>query len=669
MDPFIGRRAFRAGDHASFFGRSGELRQLVALCMRGSPALLHGMSGVGKTSILGAGLVHALRREADVLAGSVIAASPFPQAALPDHNPFTLALLASWSPGTSRTSLSSTSVTDFLRVRAAANGWSHKPLIAVVDQLEELFIHPRRQQHRHEFLDDIATAARVVPAVTFVLALRSEYLADLAPYRPQLRLGPDVELRLGLLSRAAALEAVRGPAAAAGLSFPPEVAEALVDDLIAAPGHGTTAAEHGANPTQLQVICSSLWQSTGNDSSVITVGPRSVREHNDAALSGYCSDVIDEVAAEHNMAAAELTKILASRLVTGHGQPRVVRGDKKIGITSSILRSLEARHLIRLVHNSGEPSYALANERLAPVVAALSRPAPRTAQPVIDAAAHLRTALAMQSAARQELAENHAWQALSVASASELKVKSDAYSFLGNLAFERDELALAEEYYLHAAQLSDQLQDQAAVARLLGAIGRLHAQQGRIEAAIEDLQSAVARLPGDLILQTELAKALRSAGQAQAAAAVFGTVLTIKPDFPDALAGRGEIQADRGNALAALDDLRLLRQVQPNLSTQPGLRSAYALALARVGMIRPALEEADAALASAGDNGLVYLRAACVVASAGRSPERAEALLRRAADAYSPAPTREQLNEARRFLAATSEQHPAASEPSLPAVG
>lgn len=666
MDPFIGRRAFGAGDHASFFGRSAELRQLLALCMRGPVALLHGISGAGKTSMLGAGLFHALGHEADVLAGSVTTTSSFPQATLPDHNPFTLALLASWSPGTSRTSLSATSVTDFLRVRAAANGWSHKPLIAVVDQFEEVFTDLRRQHHRDQFLDDIATAARVVPAVTFVLALRSEYLADLAPYRPQLRLGPNVELPLGLLSRAAALEVVRGPAAAAGLNFPPEVAEALVDDLIAAAGHGTAEVAPGANPTQLQVVCSSLWRSKGADSSVITVGLRGVREHNDAALSAYCSDVIDEVAVEHNMSAAELTKILAPRLVTGQGRPRVVRGDKKAGITSSMLRGLEARHLIRLVHSSGELSYALASERLAPVVAALTRPAPRTGQPVIDAATHLRTALAMQAVARQELAEHHAWQALSVASATDLKVKSDSYSLLGNLAFERDELALAEKYYLHAAELSDQLQDQASVAKLLGAIGRLHAQQGRVEAAIEDLQSAVARLPSDLILQTELAKALWSAGQAQAAAAVFGTVLTIKPDFPDALAGRGEIQADRGNAFAALDDLRLLRQVQPNLSMQPGLRSAYALALARAGMIQPALEEADAALASAGDNGLIYLRAARVIASAGGSPERAEALLRRAADACSPAPTREQLTEARRMLAATGERHPAAREPSLP---
>ena len=39
---------------------------------------------------------------------------------------------------------------------------------------------------------------------------------------------------------------------------------------------------------------------------------------------------------------------------------------------------------------------------------------------------------------------------------------------------------------------------------------------------------------------------LWEAGQSQAAAAVFGTVLTVEPLSADALAGRGQIRAERG---------------------------------------------------------------------------------------------------------------------------
>lgn len=673
MDPFVGRRAFQVGDHALFFGRSAELRELLDLCDCGSTVLMHGDAGVGKSSLLRAGLTHALAWQADVLVGSPVAISPFPDAALPDYNPFTLASLANWSPGTSRTALSALSVTDFLRARSVTHDRPNVPVIAILDQVEEIFADTRPSRHREEFLDDIATAARTIPNVMFVLSLRSEYLAELARCNTQLLIEKPMSLRLWPLSRSAALEAVRGPVTAAGLSLPPRVAEAIVDDLIAtstASGSATAAHvdERGVDPTQLQVVCSRLWQSTRRDSSVITVGLGGARGHNDAALSVYCTEVIDEVAAEHNMAGIELRTILAPKLVTVQGQRIPIGADRAAGITASILRGLEGRHLIKRLASAAAQSYILVSDRLAPVVLRLGQPAATGATPDVDAATYLEEALSMQSAAQVDLAENHAWQALRVAAASDLKVRSEAYSLLGNLAFGNAQFKEAETYYRQAAELSDQLRDQAAVAKLLGAIGRLHARQGRFQAAIEDLQSAVTRLPGDLILQTELAKALRSVGQVQAAVAVFGTVLTIKPDFPEALAGRGEILADRGNAFAALHDLRLLRQVRPSMSMQPELRSAYALALARSGMAQSAIEEADAALASADDNGLIFLRVARVVASVGGSRARADALLRRAAGARAPAPTAEQLSEARRLVARTNGQQTDTREPSFPAV-
>jgi tetratricopeptide (TPR) repeat protein len=383
---------------------------------------------------------------------------------------------------------------------------------------------------------------------------------------------------------------------------------------------------------------------------MLATGAQDVRSSNDAALHEYCIEVIDEVAAEHNLAGAALRTELTSRLVAARGQRRTLAGAVVAGVTLSVLRQLENRHLLTQVRVKGERRYLLVNYRLAQVVRHLGAPRAAGQPPDADAATYLGAAMAMQSADQPKLAESHAWQALRVAADSDLRLRSDAYSLLGNLAFEGGRLQDAETCYRRAAELSDQAQDQAAVAKLLGAIGRLHARQGRHQAAIEDLVSAVTRLPGDLILQTELAKALRNVGQSQAAAAVFGTVLTIKPDFPEALAGRGEIQAERGNASAAVDDLRLLRQVRPSLSLLPELRSAYALALARSGMAQTAIEEADAALAAANDNGLIFLRAARVVAAVGGSPERAEDLLRRAAEAHDPAPTAAQLSEARQLL-------------------
>jgi Flp pilus assembly protein TadD len=181
--------------------------------------------------------------------------------------------------------------------------------------------------------------------------------------------------------------------------------------------------------------------------------------------------------------------------------------------------------------------------------------------------------------------------------------------------------------------------------------------QGNYTAALEHLYSAVTRLRGDLTIQTELANTLWRIGHAQAAAAVFGTVLAIEPDYAEALAGRGQICAERGSAAAALDDLKALKRVRPSLSGKPEVRSAYALALARAGQSEIAMQEADAALKFTSDSGPVFLRAARVASVSGAS-NRVLSLLRRATAASDPALYPHQLGEAKRLLAATESGAP-----------
>ena len=200
-----------------------------------------------------------------------------------------------------------------------------------------------------------------------------------------------------------------------------------------------------------------------------------------------------------------------------------------------------------------------------------------------------------------------------------------------------------------AAGLCEQLEDQSAVGRLIGAIGRMNALQGRYTAALEDLHSAVMRVPEDLTLRTDLANALWHAGQAKAAAAIFGTVLSIEPEFTEALAGRAQVQAESGNALSALDDLGVLQRLRPTARLEPEVRSVYALALARSGKPDSAMKEATAALAEANDNGPILLRVARVATESG-AQDTAAALLQQAQKASNPALSLDQLNEARRLL-------------------
>ena len=247
------------------------------------------------------------------------------------------------------------------------------------------------------------------------------------------------------------------------------------------------------------------------------------------------------------------------------------------------------------------------------------------------------------------LAETHAWQALKYAEGGNIYVQADALSLLGNISFEQDRLDVAKEYYRRAAEIREQLQDKATVGRLLGAIGHINAMQENYPAALEDLQSAVVRLPGDVALLTELAKALLHLGQTQAAAAVFATVLAVEPQSIQALSGRGQIYAERGSAAVALDDLGQLMRLRPSLAERPDIRSAHALALARIGKLESATEEAAEALSIAPNNGLVYFRAIRVAASSG-SLEHARTLLRQAGEVNDPPMSPDQLTAAQRLL-------------------
>jgi tetratricopeptide (TPR) repeat protein len=176
----------------------------------------------------------------------------------------------------------------------------------------------------------------------------------------------------------------------------------------------------------------------------------------------------------------------------------------------------------------------------------------------------------------------------------------------------------------------------------------MHLRQGRHIEALEELQTAITALPSDLLLQIKLATVLWRSGQTQAASAVFGAVLSVEPDSAEALAGRGQIRADRGNAAAALADLRALGQIKPNAGQSPEIRSAYALALAHEGREDTAMTEADAAVEAADDSAVIFLRAAHVARAAG-ALQRATELLRRAEGANHPALSVDERTQVRRL--------------------
>jgi hypothetical protein len=63
QNPWPGLEAFREEDHVYFHGREREIAEIYRLVMRERLTVLFGVSGLGKTSLLQAGLFPALRNE------------------------------------------------------------------------------------------------------------------------------------------------------------------------------------------------------------------------------------------------------------------------------------------------------------------------------------------------------------------------------------------------------------------------------------------------------------------------------------------------------------------------------------------------------------------------------------------------------------------------------
>src|SRR6266851_1696251 len=613
--PYPGTRPFQAADRGRFFGRTAEAGALAELWQTNRLTIVHGHAGSGKTSLLRAGVLPLVQdRATDVLPiGSLSIGSTFPQAALPEHNPYTLALLRSWSPGESASRIAD--------------------------------LGPRRT-HRRRFLGELTGALRDVPGLHLLLSIREDALEELAD-----ALGGGARYRVTPLSPDRALDAVTGPVDGTGRSFAAGAADELVADLltsriVAADGGERSVGYDHVEPALLQAVCVRLWESLPADVDLIT--ERHVRRYGDAdtALATHCGRVIATVADDHDLPAARLRSWLTRTFVTDLGTRGTAYESTAdtAGMPNSVPRALEDRHLLSAERRSGSRWYELLSERLIEPL----RHAGNELPPIVEPAEYLRSAEQALTQGELDLAERYAKETLRATPGSGLRLRAEATSLLGNLAHEREKPADAEAHYRTAASLFEAVQDTGAVASQLAAVGQALLAQGQPADAVQELRAAADRVPNDLMVQTELGWALWELGQSRAAVAVLTGVLGIDGGNPDALRARGEILADLGDVRDALRDLDRVTD-----RDRPSAHAARGLALAELGDGR-AHKEIESALADAPRNGQVLLYAARAEALGG-DKIAAQELARRALNATDPPLPPHQRQAAQKLVGESSD--------------
>jgi DNA-binding SARP family transcriptional activator/WD40 repeat protein len=239
QSPYKGLVAFEAEDREVFFGRETVVEGLVARLETTRLLAVVGGSGSGKSSVVRAGILAAVRH--DALPGS--AAWPTVLMSPGAHPLAELAAQLSLSSGVAAGSLlddleHDARALDLAARQLAASSPTSSRVVLVIDQFEEIFTLCRDTEERRRFIDALACAATQTDGVTTIVnALRADFYGHCGGYPDLGRLLEAGTALLGPMRADELRAAIEGPARVAGLRLEPGLTEIIVRDLAGEPGN------------------------------------------------------------------------------------------------------------------------------------------------------------------------------------------------------------------------------------------------------------------------------------------------------------------------------------------------------------------------------------------------------------------------------------------------
>lgn len=344
---------FTEQDAALFFGREAEIEAISSQILAHRCFILHGRSGVGKSSLLRAGLLPRLKAQRHLVFVMRSFQNPLQQmttalreaviAELPSSHLFSLA-----------------EILEHERARA-----SQRRVIFLLDQFEEFF-SLLAQEHRREFIaamDELFVKEET--PLHLVFALREDRLAEMSQFKSAL---PEVfhhEYRLQRLQREQAGRAITAPAAAVGCVWQPALIERVLADL---------SDDGSIDPPQLQIVCDRLFDERGPRCQ-LTVAAYEKLGTAAQILAGY----LDRVLRRFNAADLHTAREILATLISADGQRLVLRlaelrarvqpGTKAEAKRIDLLiEDLAATRVVRYRNHDGEGWVELSHDFLLPEI-------------------------------------------------------------------------------------------------------------------------------------------------------------------------------------------------------------------------------------------------------------------------------------------------------------
>lgn len=229
--PYRGLLPFREVDASRFWGREAETTDLAERLVQHRFVAVIGASGSGKSSLLRAGLVPAIRRGA-VPGGRdwrVVVLTPGPRPLVELGSSLATELGLAAGPVLTQIEASDQGVVEAV---AAVGG---SPIAIVVDQFEELFTACSDPGERSQFIANLVALAGTSTGHVAV-AVRSDFLARCAEIEPLARSVSDGALLLPPISPQGIRDLIERPAEAAGIELEPGLVELMLRDVQGEPG-------------------------------------------------------------------------------------------------------------------------------------------------------------------------------------------------------------------------------------------------------------------------------------------------------------------------------------------------------------------------------------------------------------------------------------------------
>ncbi len=344
---------YNEGDAFLFFGREQEVALLSSKILAHRSFIIHGRSGVGKSSLIRAGLIPAFKRAGH---RTFIVRSFF------DPTEEIVQILKTFLPDFSLQAIYDHNLNINLQ-------WQNKPndrfIVFFFDQFEDFFLQLDKAQKkkflallRFIFQNDLTT-------MRFVFVLREDLLSEMSFFKPAI---PEIfhhEYRLLKLTGRQAIEAILKPARAVGCPFDETLAREILTDL--------SNGENDIDPPQLQIVCDVLYDHRDTQKGIT----RDIYWQLGRAshiLEGYMERVLNRFAEKQ----AVMVKHILKCLITVDFQRKVMAVNKLLKQLRSpefsdrqilnLLNELSDARLVRLGRQEGQNWVELSHDFLVPKI-------------------------------------------------------------------------------------------------------------------------------------------------------------------------------------------------------------------------------------------------------------------------------------------------------------